>query len=251
MRALGIGVGSRVELTGRKTERGAEPAARVYTVTGTGLVPQGPHNSYSDGGWVTPEGFDALFEGFTYHFVLAELRDGVVPDRVTGPLARRINERLGAPAGEGFTLDVPASPVELLELRQVRALPLVLGLFLALLAVGAIGHVLATAVRRRASDIAVLRALGMTRTQSRWVTVSQASVLALAGLLIGLPTGLALGRVVWRAVADYLPLQYVAPSAGLAMLLAVPAALLVVNVLAALPSRRAARLRIADVLRAE
>jgi ABC-type antimicrobial peptide transport system permease subunit len=110
---------------------------------------------------------------------------------------------------------------------------------------------LATAVRRRASDIAVLRALGMTRTQSRWVTVSQASVLALAGLLIGLPTGLALGRVVWRAVADYLPLQYVAPSAGLAMLLAVPAALLVVNVLAALPSRRAARLRIADVLRAE
>jgi ABC-type lipoprotein release transport system permease subunit len=52
-------------------------------------------------------------------------------------------------------------------------------------------------------------------------------------------------------VADYLPLQYDAPSAGLAMLLAVPAALLVVNVLAALPSRRAARLRIADVLRAE
>ncbi len=40
-------------------------------------------------------------------------------------------------------------PTEVAEIRQVRILPIVLGIFLALLAVGAVGHALATAVRRR------------------------------------------------------------------------------------------------------
>jgi ABC-type lipoprotein release transport system permease subunit len=44
---------------------------------------------------------------------------------------------------------------------------------------------------------------------------------------------------------------YVPPTATLALILAVPAALIVANLLATLPGRRAARLRPADVLRAE
>jgi ABC-type lipoprotein release transport system permease subunit len=127
----------------------------------------------------------------------------------------------------------------------------VLGVFLALLAVGAVGHALATAVRRRSHDVAVLRALGMTQRQSRWVVVTQACVLAVIGLALGVPLGLALGRTTWRAVADYTPLQYVAPTAMWTLLLVGPAALLIVNVLAAVPGRRAARLPVSQVLRAE
>jgi len=130
-------------------------------------------------------------------------------------------------------------------------LPLVLGVFLALLAIGAVGHALATAVRRRSHDIAVLRALGMTQWQCRWVVVTQASVLAVIGLLLGVPLGLAVGRTVWRAVADYTPLQYVPPFALWAMLLVAPATLLIANLLAAWPGRRAARLRISHILRTE
>jgi ABC-type lipoprotein release transport system permease subunit len=136
-------------------------------------------------------------------------------------------------------------------LKEVEQLPILLGAFLALLAVGAIGHALATAVRRRSHDFAVLRALGMTQRQCRWVVGTQASVLALAGLAFGVPLGLAVGRSVWRIVADYTPIAYVPPVAALTLLLIAPGALLVANLLAAWPGRRAARLRVAHILRAE
>jgi hypothetical protein len=76
-------------------------------------------------------------------------------------------------------------------------------------------------------------------------------VLALVGVAFGLPLGLAIGRSVWRVVADYTPLAYVAPVAALALTLIAPAALVLANLLAAWPGRRAARLRVAHILRAE
>lgn len=116
-------------------------------------------------------------------------------------------------------------------------LPVVLGGFLALLSVGAVGHALATAVRRRRHDVAVLRALGMTRWQSRGVVVTQATVLAGVGLLFGVPLGLALGRTLWRVVADSTPLLYAPPVALWALVLIVPGVLLMANLLAAWPGR--------------
>jgi ABC-type antimicrobial peptide transport system permease subunit len=155
------------------------------------------------------------------------------------------------PAAEGLTFDKPDPLTELAVLRQVQSMPIVLGCFLALLAIGAVGHALATAVRRRSLDIAVLRALGMTRWQSRGIVVTQASTLAIVGLVFGIPLGLALGRMLWRVVADYTPVQYAPPMALLALMLIGPAALLLANLLAAWPGHQAARLRIGHVLRTE
>ena len=95
------------------------------------------------------------------------------------------------------------------------------------------------------------QSLGMTRPQARGLIATQASVLALTGLLFGVPIGLAVGRTTWRAVADYTPLQYVAPRAFWALVLIGPMALLLANLLAAWPGQQAARLRIGHVLRAE
>jgi ABC-type antimicrobial peptide transport system permease subunit len=162
---------------------------------------------------------------------------------------RRVAATVTGTEGAEVTPAIPPSVV--VELRQVRTLPLALGAFLALLAVAAVGHALATAVRRRRVDVAVLRALGMTRWQSRGVVVTQASVLAGVGLAFGIPLGVALGRTVWRVVADYTPLQYVPPLALWALLLVGPVALLVANSLAVWPGHQAARLRIGHVLRAE
>jgi ABC-type lipoprotein release transport system permease subunit len=176
-----------------------------------------------------------------------------VPAARTPDAGARLNAALAKtdPALANFGFAPPDPLTELVGLRQVRVLPIVLGLFLALLAVGAVGHALATAVRRRSHDLAVLRALGMTQGQCRWIVVTQATVLAVIGLLLGIPLGLAIGRTVWRAVANYTPLQYVAPMAVWVMLLVAPAALLIANALAAWPGRRAAHLRIAQVLRTE
>jgi ABC-type lipoprotein release transport system permease subunit len=54
-----------------------------------------------------------------------------------------------------------------------------------------------------------------------------------------------------RSEVDSTPLPYVPPVAATVALLAVPAALVLANVMSALPARRAARLRPADVQRAK
>jgi ABC-type lipoprotein release transport system permease subunit len=83
------------------------------------------------------------------------------------------------------------------------------------------------------------------------VVITQATVLAVIGLVVGVPLGVAIGRTMWRVVADYTPLQYVAPLSLWALLLIGPAAVAIANLLAAWPGRRAAHLRISHVLRTE
>ncbi|MHA6782549.1 FtsX-like permease family protein [Pseudonocardia saturnea] len=240
---LGAAVGDRLPATG-------SAGSGDVTVVGIGFVPYAGHNNYDDGGWLSSAGYDRFVAGFKFHFGYVALRPGADVEAALPRLAG-----LAAPLVGGDPSAVPmrmTEPlVEAAQIRNVEVLPLVLGGFLALLAVGAVGHTLATAVRRRRHVVAVLRALGMTRGQARGMVVTQASVLAVVGLLFGVPLGVAVGRVLWRFVADITPLQYEAPLALLALLLAVPVALLVANALAAWPGRQAARLRIAHVLRAE
>jgi hypothetical protein len=237
--------GATIRLTG-----GAHPVA--VRVSGLGFVPEGPHNEYDSGAWVTSAGFSRLFSGahyrFKFHVALVSLRPGAD--------AAAAGRRLSAAAatvkgGQGVVFFVPPPPQALLVVKDVAVLPLALGAFLALLAAGAVGHALATAVHRRRGELAVLRALGMTRRQSRLVVVTQASVLAAAGLAVGVPLGLALGRLVWRVVALNTPLAYHPPLAFWALVLTGPLALVVANLLAAWPGQRAARLRSAQILRAE
>jgi FtsX-like permease family protein/MacB-like protein len=242
--ALHARIGSQVKLKGSRPH-----TIGTYTVAGSGLVPEGAHNGYADGGWVTPAGYGRIFTGFKFHGYLVAVAAGQDPAAVAAAIEKKVVKQF--PQAQSFSLDPPSVPAEVAEIRQVRLLPIVLGIFLALLAIGAVGHALATAVRRRSHDLAVLRALGMTQWQCRWVVVTQASVLAAIGLLFGVPIGLALGRTVWRAVADYTPLQYIPPIAAWVLLLVGPAALLIANLLAAWPGQRAARLRISHILRAE
>jgi FtsX-like permease family len=240
-RLIGAEVGSTVEFTG-------STGLRRVTVTGIGFIPSGPHNDYDEGGWLTPAGFGAMFTGFKFHTAQIALRPGVDPAAVSS----RLSQAAGAAIGiKSVPLTQPEPLPVVAQLRDVQVLPVLLGGFLALLAVGAVGHALATAVRRRWHEVAVLRALGMTRWQSRGIVVTHASVLAGIGLAFGIPLGLALGRTTWRVVADSTPLLYVPPVALAALVLIAPLALLIANLLAAPPGQRAARLRIGHVLRAE
>jgi hypothetical protein len=235
-------VGDHVALSG-------DGSPKTMLVTGAGLVPRGPHNGYADGGFVTPAGYDSLFKGFKYHIVFISLAHSAQSADAGAKLSAALVKQ--SPELKGLELSPPDKLDEVAEIEQVRVLPIVLGSFLAVLAIGAVGHALATAVRRRAHDLAVLRALGMTQWQCRWVTVTQATLLALIGLVFGVPLGIAIGRTLWRAVADYTPIQYVPPAAFWVLALIGPVALLVANLMAAWPGHRAARLRVASVLRAE
>ena len=97
----------------------------------------------------------------------------------------------------------------------------------------------------------MLRALGLTRRQSRLVIITQASLLAAIGIAFGIPLGIALGRTLWHAAANTTPLAYNTPWALIALLLIAPVALLAANLLAAWPARRAARLHAGQILRTE
>ena len=243
---LNAGTGSVVRLTGGGT------AAKPVRVTGIGFVPSGPHNGYADGAWLTPGGYDRIFHGanyaFKFHVATVSLRPGADVQAV----ARRLDAAAAAiPGGKVFTFTPPDPLPEIQTIKDLELLPLALSAFLALLAVSAVGHALATAVRRRRHDLAVLRALGMTRQQARLVVTTQASLLAVIGLVFGVPLGIALGRVIWRAVAGFTPLAYHSPLALLALLLVGPVALLAANALAAWPQHRAARVHSGQVLRSE
>ena len=231
---------------------GGTPTQMPFRVTGIGFVPAGPHNEYSDGAWLTPGGYDRLFRGahypFKFHLGVVTLRPGADVQAV----AHRLDARAAAiPGGKAFTFDTQPTPAQVVALRDVAVLPLALAAFLILLAIAAVGHALSSAVNHRRHELAVLRALGLTRGQSRLVLVTQASLLALIGLAFGIPLGLILGQALWREAANLAPLAYFPPVAVWALLLIAPAALVTAIVLAAWPGERAARLQPGQLLRAE
>jgi ABC-type antimicrobial peptide transport system permease subunit len=120
-----------------------------------------------------------------------------------------------------------------------------------LLACATVAHALVTTARSRRHDFAILRSIGFTRHESRIAIAWQATFLAVTGLVVGVPLGLAAGRLVWRWLADDYPVVYVPPFALVAVSLVVPVALLVANALAAGPARSVASIRPAEALRTE
>jgi putative ABC transport system permease protein len=142
------------------------------------------------------------------------------------------------------------APPEILNLRGVDSLPVILALLLTALAVSIVAHTLSTSVRRRRGDLAVLKVLGFTGPQVRLTVAWQSTLMAGASLVAGLPLGLALGRLAWLAFARGFAIEPV-PVISPLLLLAVPALLLLANLIAAVPARTAARTRPALTLRAE
>ena len=142
-------------------------------------------------------------------------------------------------------------PGDIRNYAAVRDTPLVLAAVLALLAVGTLAHVLVTGVRRRRRDLAVLKTLGCTRSQVHGVVAWQASALAAAALLAGIPLGVIAGRWAWALFADAAGVSTAATVPLATVLLAIPATLLAANLIAAAPGWEAARLRPALVLRTE
>lgn len=92
-------------------------------------------------------------------------------------------------------------PSEVRNVADLGALPLLLGGFLGVLAVVALGHALVVTARRRVRDLAVLRALGSTPWQAGLAIVAMAVVTIVLGLVIGVPLGWAAARLAWGELA--------------------------------------------------
>jgi hypothetical protein len=139
----------------------------------------------------------------------------------------------------------------LANLSRAQAVPVGLAGILAVAAIGTLVHTLVTSMRRRRRDLAILKTLGFVKRQVSAAVAWQATTLVAVALLVGLPLGLATGRWAWTLFADQLgfvpePVMPIATA-----LLAIPAAILLTNLIAVIPGRLAARTRPALVLRTE
>ncbi len=132
-------------------------------------------------------------------------------------------------------------PAVIVNDRSMGATPVVLALGLAIGAVVGLGLTLVASVRRRRSDLVVLKTLGFTQRQLSATVAWQASVAAVVGVVVGVPLGVALGRQLWIQFArsiDAVP----APSVPVLVVAGVALVTLVLaNLVAAIPGRLAAR----------
>jgi putative ABC transport system permease protein len=143
------------------------------------------------------------------------------------------------------------APSEVENLRQVDSLPYVLAGLLGLLAAATIAHALVTSVRRRGRELAILKTLGFVRGQVRATVAWQASTLALLAAVIGLVGGVIGGRWVWIFFAGRLGVRPEPAIPLLLLIVILPGALVLANLIAAIPARAAARTEPALVLRTE
>jgi predicted lysophospholipase L1 biosynthesis ABC-type transport system permease subunit len=142
-------------------------------------------------------------------------------------------------------------PAEIVNYRTMGTTPAFLGVGLAVGAAGALGLTLIASVRRRRRDLALLKTLGFTGRQLAAVVIWQASVAAVIGTVVGLPLGIIVGRELWNRFAAAI---HVVPSTsvpGVSIALVALGALLLANLVAAIPGRQAARTPSALLLHAD
>jgi putative ABC transport system permease protein len=142
-------------------------------------------------------------------------------------------------------------PAEIVNYRSMGTTPALLGFALALGAVVALGLTLLASVRRRRRDLALLKTLGFTQRQLAAAVAWQSSVAVLAGILLGVPVGIVLGRFAWDLFAGELHAVPVPSVPETSILLIALGALALANLVAAIPGRIAARTPTALILRAE
>jgi ABC-type lipoprotein release transport system permease subunit len=142
-------------------------------------------------------------------------------------------------------------PASVARLGEVGAVPSYLAGFICVLAAAGLLHQLTTTSRRRRHDLAVARALGLPARNAAASLTWQAVLTVIAGTVVGAVAGVVIGPLVWRIIAGQLGVLTVTrfPIVFIPIAAFVGAAVAVLVSLG--PRLRAARLPLAETLRAE
>lgn len=232
---------------------------RVLTIVGTMTVPAFGNGGMGDGALVAPGVFPAAslnLQDSTIpgpNVVLVRVRAGVSRVAAYRSLIRIVHRVNAIPASDGSAGGVITllRPIEIVNFRSMGTTPTVFAALLAGGALMALGLTVSASVRRRRRDLALLKALGLTRRQLAATIAWQSTVAAVVGVVVGVPLGAVVGRALWVAFArsiNAVP-SPVVPTVATALI--VVGGVAFANLVSALPGRRAARTPVALVLRAE
>ena len=189
--------------------------------------------------------------------VFVRLRPGVSATAGRADMQRialAANKVLAAdPRGVGNDVNVLGAlrPAQIVNYRTIGSTPVILAVGLAAGAIIALGLTLAASVRRRRRDLALLKTLGFTHRQLAAAVAWQATVIAVIGIIVGIPLGIVIGRQLWILFARNINAVPDPAVPVLSVLLVAIGALVFANLDAALPGLDAARTPAALALRAE
>ncbi len=228
-----------MEVGDRASFRGDDGREVDLEVVGIGVGPNLSNQQFGAGVMVAPE--DVPRVGRTQPFVGASLRfaPGVDADAVAAEYGTEI---------ETFR---PQRPPDVDNLAQLGALPELLAGFLVVVGLAVLAHLLVTTARRRRRDLDTLRAVGFVPRQARSVIAIVALITVGVGLVVGVPLGIAAGRLGWRFTAHAVYIAEDPRVPGVVLVLLVAAALLAAVLAAIWPAWRAADGPVAAGLREE
>ena len=142
-------------------------------------------------------------------------------------------------------------PSKVANLGQIGSVPFLLAIVLAALGFAGILHSLLLAVSRRDDDIAIARALGFTPRQARTAVTWHGVATSVAGIIVGVPLGIFVGRVIWKRISTGVGAVDLVSLPWLQFLVVPIATITAVASIASIVGGRASRLRPAQVLRSE
>jgi hypothetical protein len=240
---LGNGHSTRLRIVGTATLPTIGQGGSAHLEMGTGAV-----GSYTFESATARNIFDNSPAG--PNNILVRFRAGANPVVALASL-KRIADKLSLPTNYGVAVAGVERPAEIIDYRSLGRTPAYLGAGLAAGAVVALGLTLVASVRRRRRDLALLKTLGFTGRQLAAIVAWQSSVAVGIGTVVGVPLGIVLGRILWDLFANEINVVPDPSVPVVFVLLIALGALVLANLVAAIPGRIAARTPTALLLRAE
>jgi putative ABC transport system permease protein len=190
MRDLDVGIGAELVASG-------PCGARRLHVTGRVILPLVGSDTPDEGGVLTLDEYDELCAAQLIADIdqnrglLVRLRDDAQTDAVAEDLS-----------AQGFFVDRASRPSSVAALVDLRSVTALVAAIVGALGLAVAAYALMLSVRRRRGELAVLRALGLRPGQASEVLSAQAATLATLALVLGLPMGVVVGRILWSVIAE-------------------------------------------------
>jgi hypothetical protein len=194
-----------------------------------------------DGGVITASLAPRVIEEFSMSQFLVRFRPGADREAVLARMQKAF------PAA--VLTATSSSDVE--NLRRIRPLPFILAALLALVAIATVTHALITSTTGRRREIAVLRSLGFVGRQVLRTVWWQSAVIVVVAVAVGLPLGIALGRIGWDLIERQMAIASGASTPVIALAGVVAGTAVLAFVAASGPAVRAASTTASSALRSE